>query len=65
MSTKLLTLDEVAARYSIPIATLRFWRHKGQGPPSARIGRRVVYREADCENWINQQFAAGHRQVPV
>jgi predicted DNA-binding transcriptional regulator AlpA len=65
MSTKLLTLDEVAGRYGIPVATLRYWRHKGEGPPSARIGRRVVYREAECEAWVQQQFAAEARQVPA
>ncbi len=58
MATKLLSLDDVAARYSIPKATLRYWRHRGEGPPSARIGRRVVYREVDCEQWITEQFAA-------
>lgn len=54
----LLTIKDVAARYPIPEATLRYWRHKGDGPPSARIGRRVVYREADVEAWIEAQFAA-------
>jgi excisionase family DNA binding protein len=58
VTTTLLTIDEVAARYSIPKATLRFWRHKGEGPPAAVIGRRLLYREADCEAWIEQQFTA-------
>jgi predicted DNA-binding transcriptional regulator AlpA len=57
MGVKLLTMQEVAERYPIQEATLRFWRHKGDGPPSARIGRRVMYREADIESWINAQFA--------
>lgn len=55
---KLLTLDEVAERYPIPKATLRFWRHQGTGPRSAKLGRRVVYREEDVTAWIDAQFAA-------
>jgi predicted DNA-binding transcriptional regulator AlpA len=55
----LLTMNELHARYpSIPVATWRFWRHKNIGPPSARIGRRVLYREADVAAWIDAQFAA-------
>lgn len=54
----LLTLPEVAQRTRIPEDTLRYWRHLGTGIPSARIGRRVMYRAADVEAWIDAQFAA-------
>lgn len=57
--TKLLRLSEVAEITGIPEATLRFWRHQGTGPKSARLGRRVVYREADVQAWIDAQFAKG------
>ncbi len=53
---KLLTLSEVSDRTGIPEATLRFWRHKGTGPHSARIGRRIKYREADVQTWLDEQF---------
>lgn len=57
--TELLTLPEVSERYRIPVATLRFWRHKGDvGPRSFRVGRRVVYRLSDCETWLAEQYAA-------
>ncbi len=62
MQSKLLTLKEVAERYPIPEATWRYWRHRGEGPPSARIGRRVVYRETEVEAWIDAQFAGMDRQ---
>ena len=52
----LLTQSEAAARLRRPLATLRFWRTKGLGPPGARIGGRVFYRESDLERWINEQF---------
>ena len=53
---KLLRLPEVAKLTGLPENTLRFWRHEGTGPRSARLGRRVVYRERDVIRWIDQQF---------
>ena len=57
INSELLTISEVSERYRIPVGTLRFWRHKGIGPAGFRIGRRVVYRAADCERWVAEQFA--------
>lgn len=60
MATKLLKLPEVAELIGVPEATLRFWRTDGgRGPKSAKIGRRVVYREADVLAWIEEQFEKG------
>jgi predicted DNA-binding transcriptional regulator AlpA len=57
---KLLRLPEVAEMTGVPEATLRFWRSTGtQGPPSARLGRRVVYREEDVIAWVNAHFDNG------
>jgi predicted DNA-binding transcriptional regulator AlpA len=53
---KLLKLPEVSEMTGIPEATLRFWRHQGTGPQSAKLGRRVVYREEDVKAWIDAQF---------
>lgn len=44
MEDERFTLDEVATAYKIPIATLRYWRARGEGPRSFRLGRRVFYR---------------------
>jgi DNA-binding transcriptional MerR regulator len=55
---RLLLQEEVANRVRRPIATLRFWRHKGIGPRSANVGGRVLYRESDVEAWIEKQFDA-------
>ncbi len=52
----LLRVPDVAELTGIPEATLRFWRHAGTGPPSAKLGRRVVYREADVLAWVDRQF---------
>lgn len=52
----LLTESEAAERIRRPPETLRYWRWKGEGgPPSFKIGRRVMYDAADLEAWIEAQ----------
>jgi len=51
----LLTITEAADLVRAPVATLRYWRHLGTGPHSFRIGRRVVYRLSEVQDWINDQ----------
>lgn len=54
----MMTLAEVAIEKRISPATLRYWRHRGEGPLSFKLGRRVMYRRADVEAWIEAQYAA-------
>lgn len=54
----LLRIEEVAEWTGVTPSTLRFWRHQGTGPKSAKLGRRVVYREAEVLAWIDEQFDA-------
>jgi DNA-binding transcriptional MerR regulator len=49
---QLLTLAEAADLLRTPVATLRYWRHRGIGPDSFRLGRRVVYRLEDLDRWV-------------
>jgi len=53
---KLLTLDEVAEILRKTPAQLRWMRHNGSGPPAAKIGGRIMYREKDLFDWINKAF---------
>jgi len=53
---RLLTPAEVAEQLRRPVATIRFWRATGIGPPSARVGGRVLYRQSDLERWVTEQF---------
>jgi predicted DNA-binding transcriptional regulator AlpA len=53
---KLLTLDEVAEMLRKSPAQLRWMRHNGTGPRSARLGGRVMFREQDVVNWVNAAF---------
>jgi excisionase family DNA binding protein len=55
---ELLTIEEVAELTRLPVATLRWYRATGKGgPKSGKIGgRRVMYRRADVEAWIQAVF---------
>jgi excisionase family DNA binding protein len=54
----LLLLEEVAALTRQSVSTIRWLRHKGQAPPGFRLGRRVVFRRAEVEQWIAQHEEA-------
>ena len=65
MTVRLLTTEEVADRFRTSPATVRYWRHIGIGPAGVRVGRRVLYDEAECDRWweakVAGQFANGSR----
>lgn len=61
---RLLRVEEVAEWTGVSANTLRYWRALAQGqkpqfigPPSARFGKRIVYRESDVQAWIDAKFA--------
>ncbi|MCH8611785.1 helix-turn-helix transcriptional regulator [Arsenicicoccus dermatophilus] len=58
MSTKILTLAEAAERLRKTPAQMRWMRYNGTGPRSAKLGGRIVYREKDLEDWIEEAFRA-------
>lgn len=39
------------------VDTIRYWERLNQLPPSAKIGRRRVWKRADIEAWFDSQFA--------
>lgn len=51
MDDRLLTTEEVAAYFRTVPGTVRYWRHIGKGPKALKVGRRVLYREADIAAW--------------
>lgn len=55
---KLLTLVEVAEMLRKSPAQVRWMRHNGSGPPCAKLGGRVMYREQDVIDWVNAAFDA-------
>jgi excisionase family DNA binding protein len=54
----LLTTDETAEFLHVPLTTLRHFIATHQAPPSARIGRRRMFRKSDCEAWVQAKFDA-------
>lgn len=42
-----LTTSEVAERYRTAESTVRYWRQIGKGPRGIKIGKRVLYPEAE------------------
>jgi excisionase family DNA binding protein len=52
---ELLTVADVAEMTRLSAGTLRYWRALGEGgPPSFKLGRRVMYRRADVEKWLEK-----------
>lgn len=65
LTTDLLTTNEVAELLHVPVATLRWWRHKGTGPMSFNLGaRKVMYRRSDVTEWLQAQYAAAGLRNP-
>ena len=59
MVDRILTTSEVSRLTSVPIPTLRWWRHQGMGPRSFKLGpRKVMYKESDVQAWLDEQYNA-------
>lgn len=51
-TSRALTEREVSDLLGLSVATLRAWRHRGQGPRFLRLGRAVRYLPADLEAFV-------------
>ena len=54
----LLGVAAASSLLGIAEGTLRYWRSIGEGPPSFKLGRRVVYRRSEIESWLAETEAA-------
>jgi excisionase family DNA binding protein len=57
-SPEYLTLTEASELIRTPTGTLYQWRTKKIGPPSIKVGRRVIYRRTDLEKWLEELSTA-------
>lgn len=60
-------MDTLAVARAIGAApdTVRQWRHRGEGPPWYRAGRRIVrYRRTEVAAWLAAQDQGGEK-VPA
>jgi predicted DNA-binding transcriptional regulator AlpA len=61
----LLLIHEVATITRRSVDTLRWLRHKGEGPKGHRAGRRVYFRRGDVAEWLAQQERQGADPRPA
>jgi predicted DNA-binding transcriptional regulator AlpA len=59
-ATRALTEREVSDLLGLSVATLRAWRHRGQGPRFLRLGRAVRYLPADLEDFVRASAVDAH-----
>ena len=49
---KLYQTDDPALREIAPVSTMAHWRSQGKGPAFLRLGKRVVYKGAHLNEWL-------------
>jgi len=54
--SQLLNQSEAASLCRLSPRTLERWRCRGGGPVYRKLGRRVLYRPADVDAWINTRL---------
>ena len=55
---ELLTVDEVAQIFKVPVGTIRKWRSAREGPRGIRVGKYLRFRRAAVEQYISQREKA-------
>ncbi|WP_411129842.1 helix-turn-helix transcriptional regulator [Streptomyces sp. x-19] len=60
-----LNLTKAAEYLGISPNTLYVWRHRRQGPPSFRMGGRVMYRISTLNEWVIAQEQTDSRSNPA
>ena len=54
---RLLNTRETAAYLGLGVSTVHKWRSiKSNGPPFLKLGRRVLYRRADLDAWLDTRL---------
>ncbi|MFG2855666.1 helix-turn-helix transcriptional regulator [Streptomyces mirabilis] len=57
-----LTTKDVAARYRTAPSTVRYWRHVGYGPKGIKVGRQVLYSQAEIDRFEKELTEAPARK---
>lgn len=56
-----LTTAQLAQRFCTAESSVRWWRHTGYGPRGVKVGRRVLYRLTEVQEW-EQTIRADQRR---
>jgi predicted DNA-binding transcriptional regulator AlpA len=65
LSEMYLTQKEVAAHLRLSERTLERYRVSGTGPRFIRLGRRIVYRRGDIEEWASAHTVTSTSEYEV
>jgi excisionase family DNA binding protein len=57
-----ITTDELARLLHVSANTVRYWKHRGTGPQSFKVGKRILYKSEDVDAWIAEQYTKGVAQ---
>lgn len=57
-----ITEEELSRMTTLSRTGLQAMRSRGEGPPYARLGHRIVYRLADVERWIEARTRRAENQ---
>ena len=60
---ELLTVQQLAELFQVPIATIYRWRSQGVGPRGMRIGRHVRYHRSDVEAFLAEARKASRTRA--
>ena len=52
---ELLTETQVSMIFNVPVNTLRYWRHCGDGPNYIKMGRLVRYHADELESYVQRK----------
>ena len=55
---ELLTVDEVARIFKVPVGTIRKWRATRKGPRALRVDKYLRFRRSAVEHYISQRERA-------
>ncbi|TRW44124.1 helix-turn-helix transcriptional regulator [Georgenia yuyongxinii] len=62
--TPMWTLDELCAKLHTTPATVHTWRKRGTAPKAYRIGRHLLFEEADIRAWLKSRATTADRTSP-
>ncbi|MDP6481815.1 MAG: helix-turn-helix domain-containing protein [Acidimicrobiales bacterium] len=51
---QLMTIQDLSEYLRVPVATIYYWRHRGEGPPALKVQRALRYRREDVDAWITE-----------
>ena len=63
MNLNLLNQQEASAVLKLSERTLERFRLTGDGPKFAKLGRRVLYSQADLEKWVSSRLRSNTSEV--